>query len=304
MRFSKVRRLGVSAAVLASLLVAPGAVAGGPSIDAPGASASEVAERLTPEPGPGVGEPSLLISDSAWLGMYLYGGGLDAVQGFKHTFALASCRRRVFTSCRNYNSYVPITLLQELENHPDGFGTLIVATGYNDDDRAFREELDTIITRARSLGYERVVWLTLRSNVTYVSPDDAGFARVFGNNNETLAEVVASGTYPELFIADWAAYARDQSEWFSGDGIHLQRRGTYAAGDYISRKMAHLDRRACPQPFVASGPVLDLCPDPDLNSPIVDLDSLYPVDSQQPRVPFLLNFEGSSSWPEPAWWES
>lgn len=303
MRFAQVRRFGVSVSLVAGLAFASIAVAG-PALDSRGASVSEVAVRITPPPGPGVGAPVLLISDSAWLGMYLYGGGIDTVQGFEHTFALASCRRRVVMSCRNFDGYVPITLVEELENHPDGFGTLVVATGYNDDDRAFRTELDTIITRARSLGYERVVWLTLRSNVTYVSPGDAGFAEVFGNNNETLIDVAASGAYPELFVADWAAYARDQSGWFSGDGIHLRRRGSYAAGDYISRKMAHLDKRACPQPLAEGGAVFDLCPDPDIRDPLVDLDSLYPVEGPQPNTPFLLNFQGSSSWPAPPWWES
>jgi hypothetical protein len=308
MRFSDVRRLGVSVSVFAGLLIASAvvaaAVAAGPAIDTRGAAASEVAVRLAPLPQPGVGAPALLVSDSAWLGLYLYGGGLDAVQGFEHTFALASCRRRVVTSCTNFDGFVPITLVEELENHPDGFGTLIVATGYNDDDRAFGNELGTIIERARSFGYERVVWLTLRSNVTYVSPGDAGFAEVFGNNNEMLGDIAASGAYPELFIADWAAYARDQTTWFSRDGIHLRRRGSYAAGDYVSRKMAYLDQRACPQPLAVGGPVPDPCPDPDTQGPLVDLDSLYPVDRPQPIAPFLLNFEGSSSWPAPPWWDA
>ncbi|MGK0274969.1 MAG: hypothetical protein ACI9N0_001350 [Ilumatobacter sp.] len=309
MGFAGLRRLGAVVSVFAGLLVATvvAVAVAGPAIDARGASASEAAVRLAPPPPShsGVGAPALLISDSAWLGMYLYGGGLDTVQGFEHTLALASCRRRVVTSCTNYDGYVPITLIEELKNHPVGFATLIVATGYNDDDRAFRNELDTIIAVARNLGYERVVWLTLRSNVTYVSPGDAGFAEVFGNNNEMLVDIAASGAYPELFIADWAVYARDQSAWFSGDGIHLRRRGSYAAGDYVSRKMAYLDQRACPQPLAQGGPVFDPCPDPDIQGPLVDLDSLYPVDQQpQPSAPFLLNFEGSGSWPAPPWWES
>lgn len=291
-------------AVIGSLMVAPGVDAGPPEPLDTGASATEQAIRImAPAPAPSSGR-SLLVSDSAWLGMYLYGGGIDAVQGFEHTLALASCRRRVVTSCRNFDGYVPIPLLDELENHPDGFTTLIVATGYNDDDRAFAAEVDTIVTRARSLGYRRVVWLTLRSNVTYVSPDDAGFAEVFGNNNAALTAIVAAGTYPELVMADWASYARDQGGWFSSDGIHLRRTGGYAAADYISRKMAFLDGRPCPQPIAAAELPVDPCPDPDRRAPVVDLDSLYPLDEEQPVVPFLLNFEGSGSWPEPPWWEA
>jgi hypothetical protein len=77
---------------------------------------------------------------------------------------------------------------------------------------------------------------------------------VFERNNATLAELVASGAYPDVVIADWATYARDRTEWFAPDGIHLRTLGTYAASDYISRKMAHLDGRACPEPVRAGVP--------------------------------------------------
>lgn len=298
------RRVGATVAVIATLMVGAGVRAEVPATLNTAGSATEPAVRIGPPPPPPVGGRSLLISDSAWLGMYLYGGGIDAVQGFEHSLALASCRRRVVRSCENFNGYVPISLLEELRSQSVGYSTLIVATGYNDDDRAFATELDTIVTEARSRGYQRVVWLTLRSNVTYVSPDDAGFAEVFGNNNATLAEIVAAGTYPGLVMADWASYARDQAGWFSNDGIHLRQTGGYAAADYISRKIAFLEGQPCPQPLVADGSRVDWCPDPDVQGPIVDLDSLYPLDEEQPHSPFLLNFEGSSSWPDPPWWET
>lgn len=299
---SSLRRCLVAVVAAVAALIGATVAADGPSIGT-GATATERAVRHLAPPGPGAGRPSILISDSAWLGIHNYGGGIDTVQGFDHTLAFASCRRRVTPSCTNYDGYVPITLVEELRSQKVAYGTLIVATGYNDDDRAFESEVDTIVTLARSLGYERIVWLTLRSDVAYVSPDSSGFAQVFRNNNATLAEIDASGRYPDLFVADWAGYARDRPEWFSSDGIHLRRRGTYAAGDYLSRKMAHLDGRACPEPLAAGEPVFDPCPDPDLQGPLVDLDSLYPVDAPQPSVPYLLHFEGSSSWPDPPWWE-
>jgi hypothetical protein len=99
---------------------------------------------------------------------------VDAVQGFPHTLALASCRRRVVRSCTNYDGFVPATLLDVVEAERDTYSTLIVATGYNDSDRAFASEFETIVSTARSLGYRRVVWSTLRANgVTYESPDDS-----------------------------------------------------------------------------------------------------------------------------------
>lgn len=279
---------------LAAFAVAATAAA---AVTVPGAgTADRTAERLDPP------DRSLVISDSAWLGIHFY-GTIDAVQGFDHTLALASCRRRVVTSCTNYDGFVPVTLLDVVETAGDSYSTLVVATGYNDSDRRFAEEFDTIVTTARGLGYRRIVWLTLRSNgVTYESPGDAGFAEVFERNNATLADLVASGEYPEVVVADWATYARDRPEWFAGDGIHLRTLGTYAAADYLSRLMAHLDGRPCPQPLQAGVPPQDPCPDPDATGAIVDLAGVYPVD-RTPRVPLQLEFVGHGSWPEPAWWE-
>ena len=124
MPFSHLRRLGATVAVIGSLMVAPGVDAGPRAPLDTNASATEQAVRIMAPAPAALGGRSLLVSDSAWLGMYLYGGGIDAVQGFEHTLALASCRRRVVTSCRNFDGYVPIPLLEELRNQPDDFSTL------------------------------------------------------------------------------------------------------------------------------------------------------------------------------------
>ena len=261
------------------------------------ATVERTAQRVDPP------DRALLISDSAWLGIHFY-GTVDAVQGFPHTLALASCRRRVVRSCTNYDGFVPVTLLDVVAAERDTYSTLIVATGYNDGDRAFETEFETIVSTARDLGYRRIIWVTLRSNgVTYESPGDVGFAEVFARNNATLARLVASGEYPEVVVADWAAYARDRAEWFAPDGIHLRTGGTYAASDYISRKVAHLDGRACPEPVRAGVPADDPCPDPDHTGAVVDLASVYPLDRSAPRPPFRMEFVGHGAWPEPPWWE-
>lgn len=277
------------AVVLAAGATAVAATPGPGSVDRP-------AVRTDPP------DRALLISDSAWLGIHFY-GTVDAVQGFDHTLALASCRRRVVRSCTNYDGFVPVTMLDVIEAEGDGYSTLVAATGYNDSDQAFADEFDTIVTTARALGYRRIVWLTLRANgVTYESPDDSGFAAVFARNNATLAQLVDSGEYPEVVIADWATYARDHTTWFASDGIHLRPPGNYAATDYISRKLAHLDGRACPEPRRAGEAPEDPCPDPDLTGAVVDLASVYPVD-RTPRVPLQLEFVGHGAWPDPPWWD-
>lgn len=265
---------------------------------APGAATvGRTAQRVEPP------DRALVVSDSAWLGIHFY-GTVDAVQGFPHTLALASCRRRVVPSCTNYDGFVPVTLLELVEAEGDTYSTLVVATGYNDSDHAFESEFETIVASARSLGYRRIVWLTLRSEgVTYESPGGAGFAEVFERNNATLAALVASGRYPEVTIADWATYASERSEWFAADGIHLRPLGTYAAADYLSRKMAHLDERVCPEPTHEGVAPADPCPDPDVTGAVVDLAAVYPVDGDPPRPTFQMEFVGHGSWPDPPWWK-
>ena len=118
-----------------------------------------------------------------------------------------------------------------------------------------------------------------------------------------LADIVAAGTYPELVIADWAGYAKHQDPWFANDGIHLRREGPWAAADYISRKLAFLEDRACPQPDRPGVPIADPCPDPDVMGPTIDLRDLYPIGEPNPTTGFQMEWAGHSSWPSPAWWE-
>ena len=286
-----VRRVGWGigvAVVFAAVGVTAAAIDGVATVDQP-------ARRIETH------DRALLISDSAWLGIKTYGAA-DSVMGFEHMLDLASCRRRVVTSCRNYDGHVPIPLFDEVAWRGGSYNTLIVATGYNDSDHNFRSDVDAIVGLARSNGYDRVVWLTLRSNVSYESPGDAGYAAVFERNNATLAELAGSGEYPELVVADWAAYARDRPDWFASDGIHLRTAGPFAAGDYISRKMAFLDERACPQPVAPGAAPQDPCPDPDVTGPIADVDGVYPVGEPAPASHFVLEWEGTSSWPDPPWW--
>jgi hypothetical protein len=71
----------------------------------------------------------------------------------------------------------------------------------------------------------------------------------------------------------------------------------------VSRKLAFLDGRPCPAPFVAGDVVPDPCPDPDAVGPIVDIRSLYPVGRPNPTAEFMLVFAGHGSWPDAPWWE-
>lgn len=264
------------------------------------ATSAAPASRLT------LPTPTLLTSDSAWLAISAY-GTMDAVQGFDHHLALASCRRRVVTSCRNYDQSIPETSYDVVARYGDEFDALIQAAGYDDGDRDFVREVADTVWLTRQHGYRRVVWVTLRANVTYDS--GVGFADVYERNNAAIRAMRDSGAYPELAVADWAVYARDRPAWFSSDGIHMTRLGAYAAADYISRKMAFLEGRACPHPSTPGGPVADPCPDPDETGPINDVAALYPTTVASPEArprsaPDYLIYEGSGSWPGPPWWAS
>jgi hypothetical protein len=290
-----VRRGLVGAAALLSIgaLAAHAWDLGGP------ATADAPAARLdTPA-------PTLLTSDSAWLAVKTY-GAIDAVQGFEHELALASCRRRVATSCRNYDGSVPETSYEVVARHGSEFEVLVQAAGYDDNDRDFQSDVDRTIWLARELGYRRVVWVTLRENVSYDSTGHIGYSEVYERNNATLRDMLASGQYPELVIADWADYARDRPEWFSSDGIHMRPLGAYAAADYITRKMAALEGRACPNPPAPGAPIEDPCPDPDITGPVNDIPGLYPTDrvTDSPDYGLVLVWEGHGSWPDPPWWQS
>ncbi len=262
----------------------------------PGAVVERTATRLDPP------EPAILISDSAWLGIKTY-GAIDAVQGVDHMLDLASCRRRVSSSCINYDGHVPITLYEEVAWRGAGYHTLVVATGYNDSDHNFSGDLDAIVELARVNGYGRIVWITLRANVSYTSPGSAGFAAVFERNNATLKELAASGRYPELVVADWATYAHDRHEWFASDGIHLRIAGPWAAADYVSRKLAFLDGRPCPMPVAPGLSAPSPCPDPDRAPPAVDLGGIYPIGEPNPTAGFHMEWQGHGSWPGVPWWD-
>lgn len=172
---------------------------------------------------------------------------------------------------------MPSTALEALRNHGDTHTTLVVATGYNDSTTSFDSSFRTLVGEARRLGYDRIVWFTLRSSVDYVAPGDEANHRAFAANNATLRRLVASGAYPDVVLADWGSHSAERHEWFTADGVHHRPLGAWAIADYLSRKLAHLDGRACPAPELPSSAPADPCRDPDAGPPVAAISSLYPV---------------------------
>ncbi len=258
------------AAVAAIVAVSTGTAAAA-NLGDTAATAVRRAERVDPP------TPVVVIGDSAIAALRWVPRADTAVVGFEHTLDLESCRRLYAMSCRGREGRVPPSLYEALGFHGSKYQTLVVATGYNDGVADFGASFDAIVRRAREFGYTRIVWWTLRSDVDYVSPGYIGNHVTFAANNQVVRDRLSTGRYPEVVLADWGRYTVDRPEWFVTDGVHYRAMGAWAASDYLSRKMAFLEDRACPVPTGPTTPLQDPCPDPDVTGPVADIAALYPV---------------------------
>jgi hypothetical protein len=258
--------------VVSAVLVTGGLTAGAATAPVEGPAATATSATRVDAP-----RPVLVIGDSAISAIRWVPGAATAVAGVDRTLDLESCRRLVRTSCRGREGRTPPTALQALRATGDVYTTVVVATGYNDGAGDFAYAFQSIVEQARSQGVERIVWLTLRTNVSYVSPGDLGYQAVFATNNATLRQLVATGAYPDVTIADWDAYTKQLGSWFASDGVHYRTIGAWGAADYLSRKLASMEGRPCPAPERPGEAPAAPCPDPDVTGPTADVDALYQV---------------------------
>ena len=263
-RVSAVVALAVGFAVASTALAAT-------QIFVPAGVPTETARRADPQ------HRVVVIGDSAIAALRWVPRADTAVVGFEHTLDLESCRRLYDRSCYGREGRIPPTAYEAVGFHGDKYTTLVVATGYNDGVQNFRASFEAVVERARQLDYERIVWWTLRSDVDYVSPGAVGNHETFAINNQVLADLLASGDYPDVIVADWGGYTADRAEWFVTDGVHYRSIGAWAASDYLTRKMAFIEGRPCPIPVGPTDQPEDPCPDPDVTGPVADLDALYPI---------------------------
>lgn len=237
-----------------------------------GAVATGVAVRSV------VPESVLVIGDSSAASLRWVPGAATALRGATVELDLESCRRLVERSCRGREGRVPSTALEALSAHGDVHTTLVMATGYNDTAVAHDAAVTLILKEAARLGYDRVIWLTLRSDVDYVSPSETGNHREFAAANRVLARRIGTEMFGvETMLADWGGYSADYPEWFTADGVHHRSRGAWAFADYVSRLLAHVEGRACPTPDEPFTIPDDPCPDPAVTGAIADIAGLYPV---------------------------
>lgn len=205
----------------------------------------------------------VMVSDSSFAGIR-WNGALGFLQGAAWDARLESCRRLIGASCSGREGYAPRTAVAELSTLPYGYEVAVIVTGYNDYASMFPSGLDAVIKTARAKGIERVVWLTYREDVGYVSPSRISYAATFASNNRTIAAAVASGDYPELIVADWNLYTAGSAGWLTADGVHLTVSGARAGAEYASRKLAALERRPCPPAIGGASAPGGWCADPDL----------------------------------------
>ncbi len=218
-------------------------------------------------PFPPENTPVVVISDSAHAGIR-WNGALSSLQGAQFDARLESCRRLIGASCRGREGYAPLTAVEEIQRLPANQATtLMMLTGYNDWSGTFPMAVEAVMTAARAKGIERVVWLTYRENVGYVSPFGASNHESFAKHNAYLHTLPATGRYPDLVLADWHTYSLHRSAWFTSDGVHLTVAGAPQAGIYLSRKLAFLERRPCPAGIGGPTAPGGWCADPDVTGP-------------------------------------
>jgi hypothetical protein len=217
---------------------------------------------------------ALLVGDSTLAGVRWY-GTTEALLGYPYVLTAESCRRLATASCRGREGYTPTNAVTAIRNASGSFGTVVIMGGYDDWWTVFSSSFDQVVAAARAKGARTIVWLTYREGVGYVNPSGSSANVAFVKNNEILREKMASGQFPDVVLADWNGYTATTSGWLASDGIHLTLAGSYAAADYISRHLAHLENRACPMPWVAGAAVDVPCPNPDVHGPVADIMSLY-----------------------------
>ena len=211
-----------------------------------------------------------------------WNGALGGFRGFVADDRLESCRRLVDNSCRGREGRRPLTALAEITYLPRPFPTdvLIIAVGYNDYDYKFPIHSRMVLNAAVAKGYRTIAWITYREDVSYVLPRDTNRAiSNYRTMNAELRAVDASGAYPQLQLWDLNDYTRFASGWwFTRDGVHQVRQGSWGVADWISRKMAHISAGPCPMPWGRSYGQEQPCPDPNVVRPTrgyPDIDALY-----------------------------
>ena len=194
--------------------------------------------------------------------------------GFDPVLDAQGCRRLVWPSCFSDTDFrTPNTVQEAILGTPGVVDVVVVMAGYNDWNDPFGTFVDAIMTSSRSKGARQVVWLTYSEGRSPGS-SSAAIAAYAQNTRDLWA---SAPRHPDLVVADWRTHNSRAAGWMSPDGVHLDPRGGFGLADYISRWIAHLDRRAGTAPMVPRGAVEDPCPDPNSMHRVPDIAGLYGI---------------------------
>ena len=138
----------------------------------------------------------------------------EPLKRFNFIYDAESCRRTVLPSCRGREGYTPDTTSNAMRRLSGQLGSvLVIMGGYDDPSYGFGAAVDAVMAEATRQGIPTVMWLTLRSNVSYVGPGGISYTGTFRAINRTLLQK-AMQYGPRLQIADWATYSANHPEWF------------------------------------------------------------------------------------------
>jgi len=212
----------------------------------------------------------LLVGDSTLSSLVYLPQTAGALIGFEAVYDRGNCRRLLRQSCVSPTTGVrPTTAVEAIGAAPGSFDIVYIKAGYNDWFTHFPTEFDAVVGAARAKGAHTVLWQTY--NTAVYRPTEL---RAYQEKNVSLRAIVGLPQYDDVHLADWAAYSDPRRDWF-WDGIHVTTAGAWAIPDYISRWIAHLERRPCPRPWALGQPTPEPCPRPEWRGAVPNPISLY-----------------------------
>jgi peptidoglycan hydrolase-like protein with peptidoglycan-binding domain len=207
--------------------------------------------------GAGEAAPHIgLIGDSTLSGVRWWASYGD-LRRYNFILDAESCRRTLEQSCWSREDYRPDNAVLALQRLSGQWGeVLVVMSGYNDSGSFFDDAVDAVVAEAQEQAIPHVIWLTLRTDVSYHDPQQRANANGYREDNRLLYE--KSAEYDGyLQIADWATYAEDRSDWFSYDGVHLTPDGVSGLTTFIADNVDAVLAGASLNPDVAPWTTLE-----------------------------------------------
>lgn len=141
---------------------------------------------------------------------------------YNATLEVWGCQRLLMEGC-NPNKAIS-ALDSVLKHRNDSIDLVVVMTGYNDKgDEYFRQAMHKIRKATRSIGAE-LMWATYREN---------GDSRIKARGFNKIIRAEAKRFHFPIF--DWDAIARNKSDWFPGQSVHMRPNGGEQLGRLLKK---------------------------------------------------------------------